>query len=242
MASSQREPKKQRSKYNSKYLESFHDEWECIRKSSKSDFHAYCGICNTDVSVKSGGRNDVLRHIVTDKHKQLAAALSTVKPGGLDAYFARSTDNTVINAECLFTGFIVEHNLPVNASDHTGQLFRRMFPDSKIAAKYHCGRTKAQAIINTMAESSREEIAQSARTQPFSWAGPWTPRRNARYSGRFAPYVRKISLIGESQTWHLCFIFKESESDYLPKHFIAEWFITPLHYSTDPWKSIIKLS
>ena len=109
-------------------------------------------------------------HIVSDKHKQLAAALSTVKPGGLDAYFARSTDDTVINAECLFTGFIVEHNLPVNASDHTGQLFRQMFPDSKIAAKYHCGRTKAQAIINTMAESSREEIAQSARTQPFSLA------------------------------------------------------------------------
>ena len=59
MASSQREPKKQRSKYYSKYLESFHDEWECIRKSRKSDFHAYCGICNADVSVKSGGRNDV---------------------------------------------------------------------------------------------------------------------------------------------------------------------------------------
>ena len=102
MESSQREPKKQRSKYYSKYLESFHDEWECIRKSRKSDFHAYCGICNADVSVKLGGRNDVLGHIVSDKHKQLAAALSTVKPGGLDAYFARSTDDTVINAECLF--------------------------------------------------------------------------------------------------------------------------------------------
>ena len=45
MASSQRGKKAASSKYYTKYLESFHGEWNCIKKSSMSEYHAYCGIC-----------------------------------------------------------------------------------------------------------------------------------------------------------------------------------------------------
>ena len=53
----------------------------------------------------------------------------------------------VTNAEVLFTGFLLEHNLPFEAASHAGHLFQ-MFPDSEIAMKYGCVTTKTAAIIN----------------------------------------------------------------------------------------------
>ena len=35
-------------------------------------------------------------------------------------------DNSVINAELLFSQFIVEHNLPPSCADHAGKLFNAM--------------------------------------------------------------------------------------------------------------------
>ena len=64
--------------------------------------------------------------------------------------FVSERDNLalkVIGAEVKFTGFLLEHNLPIAASDHAGPLFRSMFPDSKIAHYYGCARTKT-SIIN----------------------------------------------------------------------------------------------
>ena len=55
MASSEQKTKEKKlKKYYSKYKENFHEEWPCIRKSSKSENHAFCVIRSTDVSVKSG--------------------------------------------------------------------------------------------------------------------------------------------------------------------------------------------
>ena len=51
-------------------------------------------------------------------------------------------DEKVTRAELLFSGFITEHNLSIATTDHAGSLFREMFPNSKIAAKYICKRTK----------------------------------------------------------------------------------------------------
>ena len=36
----------------------------------------------------------------------------------------------------LFSGFLVEQNLPLRAADHIAKLFRNVFPDSKIVSKY----------------------------------------------------------------------------------------------------------
>jgi len=50
----------------------------------------------------------------------------------IQQFFTDSKDLGVIRAEALFT----EHNLPLACADHTGPLFRKMFPDSTIATKY----------------------------------------------------------------------------------------------------------
>ena len=63
----------------------------------------------------------------------------------------------------IFSGFLVEHNLPLATADHMSKLAKSMFPDSKIAAKYKCGRTKTShiltgAVAKNVVKDLKEEI------------------------------------------------------------------------------------
>ena len=57
-------------------------------------------------------------------------------------------DENVMKVELLFAGFICEQNLPIATADHAGKLLKVMFPDSKIAKKYSCGRKKTTNILS----------------------------------------------------------------------------------------------
>ena len=75
----------------------------------------------------------------------------------------------VIKAEVLFSGFLVEHNIPPAVSDHAGPLFRKMFPDSAIAKKYSCARTKTTAVLNgAMAPEMILSLVEMMKVEPFS--------------------------------------------------------------------------
>jgi hypothetical protein len=65
-------------------------------------------------------------------------------------------------------GFLIEHNLPLSAADHLSSLFPAMFPDSKIATKFSCRRTKSTAIVHTMAEDVQSDISERMRCNLFS--------------------------------------------------------------------------
>ncbi|KAJ8887022.1 hypothetical protein PR048_013236 [Dryococelus australis] len=75
-----------------------------------------------------------------------------------------------IRAECYFTAFIVEHNLPVAEADHAGHLFWKMFPKCEEAKRYGCGLTKTMAIINEMAKQHKINVTDVLKTVPFSVA------------------------------------------------------------------------
>ena len=71
----------------------------------------------------------------------------------------------------MFTAFLLEHNLPYEASSHAGPLFRKMFPDSEIAKKYGCAATKTAAIVNyALAPSLHDPLVFHLREKPFSLA------------------------------------------------------------------------
>ena len=55
------------------------------------------------------------------------------------------------------------YNIQIAAAHHAGPLFKKMFPDSKIARKYGCGRTKTGAFITELASETAEEIANKVR-------------------------------------------------------------------------------
>ena len=74
-------------------------------------------------------------HIDGIEHRRISKSADGCKP--VSFYFKQPKElDKVINAELLFTGSLLEHNLPFEAASHAGQLFHVMFPDSEIAKKY----------------------------------------------------------------------------------------------------------
>ena len=103
----------------------------------------YC-VCGSDFSIAHGGENGINRHKDTSKHKEyvdLAQRQRKLTDFGASSATA-NLNQKAVKAERLFSGFLVEHNLPLSTGDHATKLFRNMFPDSKIVNKYRCGRTK----------------------------------------------------------------------------------------------------
>jgi len=71
--------------------------------------------------VGHGGIGDVEKHVRTAKHVAKAGcSASSGRP--IQHFFTNRNDLSVIRAETLFTEFLVEHNLPLACSDHTGKL------------------------------------------------------------------------------------------------------------------------
>lgn len=92
-----------------------------------------------------GGKNDVTTHVKGKRHRDLASASSSSK--SVTSFFNQQVSHGVIQAEALWSTFVVEHNIAFKASNHATKLFHKMFPDSEIAKKFACGRTKTAAII-----------------------------------------------------------------------------------------------
>ena len=81
------------------------------------------------VGIAHQGKRDVKRHFKGKEHKRLAQVVNSCPI--LTSFFPdRLSQEKVTNAEVLFTGFILEHNLPFEAAAHAGPLFRIMIPDS----------------------------------------------------------------------------------------------------------------
>lgn len=153
-----------------KYKQDYNSEWPVLKASSTSISSAFCTLCRVDFSVAHGGRNDCQRHINTKKHLDIVNASDQTARKQISGYFTQQKDTSVINAEVLFSEFLIEHNLPIAVADHAGPLFRAMFPDSEIAKKYGSGRTKTGALIETLARDDSKYIADQMRNQPFSIA------------------------------------------------------------------------
>lgn len=125
--------------------------WHFIVKSSRNSSSARCTLCCSDFSIAHGGKSDIDGkggHLHTAKHKNAATAAENSH--SIMAHFTKP-DYRVIRAETLMSCFLIEHNLPFSAADHLSHLVKAMFPDSNIASKFSCKRTKATSITKTLA-------------------------------------------------------------------------------------------
>ena len=165
-------PPAKKQKYKSKFQAEWEKEFAGIGPFSKDQHRAYCNYCNTNFSVAHGGRHDVVKHIGTPMHT--CACDYAVKSGRQARLFElrqgekhTSLELKVAKAEALWSKFIVEHNLPFSVLDCFSQLAPVMFPDSVIASRFGCRRTKTAAII-TEALAPEEH----KRTVKYAQAGP----------------------------------------------------------------------
>lgn len=78
----------------------------------------------------------------------------------------------VMRAEVLFSNFVAEHNIPFLVADCFTRLCKAMFPDSKIASKFSCSRTKTTQIVKrSLAPSLHQEVVEHLKNNPVT--SPW---------------------------------------------------------------------
>lgn len=166
------EPAKKKPRVVQKFKSDYSIMWPFVKASRVSENHAFCSTCAVDFSIAHGGRDDVRKHVRSKKHEAREEIKS--KTVSVSSFFNQEAVNKeeqkVVKAEMLFLRFLVEHNIPLAASDHAGELFRAMFPDSDISKKYGSGRTKTTAISKCMAKDLAESLALKMKHQPFSIA------------------------------------------------------------------------
>ncbi|KAH6943803.1 hypothetical protein HPB50_027368 [Hyalomma asiaticum] len=108
---------------------------------------------------------DMKMHIASQKHTNYVIAAEGQDTTG--SFFQKSCEESAIRAQCLFAGFLAEHNLPLSVSNHAGPLFRKMFPKCEDAKWYGCGRLKATAIVWEMAAGA-ENTMEALKRRAFA--------------------------------------------------------------------------
>lgn len=87
-------------------------EFPCIVESRKGKHFAFCTVCGCDISISHGGKTDVIAHVTSKKHASDVQCQEKQQPLG-QFFSKRNSDSDVIRVECLFTGFLLENNLPL---------------------------------------------------------------------------------------------------------------------------------
>jgi len=65
--------------------------------------------------------------------------------------------------------FIAEHNLPYTTMEHLPKLIQKVCPDSKVALKIKCGRTKTESIVtNVIGSVSSSKIIGLMKKNKFA--------------------------------------------------------------------------
>ena len=138
--------------------------------SRKGPTYAHCKVCDTDFAVAGGGVHEVKRHMETKKHKENAKGMANQST--IESALSRSKnslEDDISAAELYFTTFISKHNLPFLAADHFTKLCKVMFPDSKVAEGFSCGRTKTTAIVKfALAPALNADVIKECQTSLFT--------------------------------------------------------------------------
>ena len=153
------------------FKRSYSEEWPCLVSSQLGLSHAFCGLCRSDFSVTHGGRDDCRRHVESAKHKQYAVAQKNSQ--SIAKMFSKPANEEehrlkVVRAEATMASLIAELNLPMTAADKITVSVKKMFPDSKIAADFHSGRSKTTAMIKELAKQHKQELKARMQQTPFT--------------------------------------------------------------------------
>ena len=86
-------------------------------------------------------------------------------PGQQSSMKAFTTNEIVMKAEILWSIKSVKAHFSFNASADIGDLFKKMFPDSEIASKFACGKTKMNYLLCFgIAPFFKEKLLQNQRS------------------------------------------------------------------------------
>ena len=145
--------------YKTKFDHQWRKDWPSI-KMGKDQFHFLCTVCNKHMSCIHQGLFDVKRHVQGSSHQAGYKDCIGEKQSSVSSFLATDPiQEKVMAAEVKLTFFLAENHLPMAVADQASRFFKSMFPDSRIAKKITCGRTKASAVLNdAIAEDLKENL------------------------------------------------------------------------------------
>lgn len=147
--------KKRRCGYN----KDWENEYLWLKSVMGDTERAFCDFCKTSFSIGHGGEYDVKRHRLTETHKKRIQQKETSK--SMDAFLRPKNDfleDKVTAAELTSVYHTVQHASSYRTGDCGIKLAPTIYPDSDIAKRMACGRTKAEAIVtDVLAPASVED-------------------------------------------------------------------------------------
>lgn len=161
-----------KTKFNRSWLDKQDGDGNPIKswlKQGSSNTTFVCMLCNTgDLDCSNKGWKAVEQHIQKEKHRQKvnasknnsrfsfplaapaasASSANTVQLIGVGVNKPLSFDDQITKAETLWALKSVQHGFSYQSSDEIGELFRTMFPDSKIAEKFSIQHSKMSYVVS----------------------------------------------------------------------------------------------
>ena len=135
-------------------------------RKGKDEYHGYCFFCNADIKCDNGGKVQLLKHCTQKKHKDAMKHAKNKNQAKLTAFTTTNPEvpsssssiqsksvglftvsDATLEAEIYWLAKVASSNYSLRSTDHIGDLFRAMFPDSKIAEKFKLSRTSASYMI-----------------------------------------------------------------------------------------------
>ena len=163
MEESQKTAKKRKCSYNKDWER--HYPW--VKPVKDESDKAFCELCQTVFSVASGGEYDIKRHKQCETHKKRAIQRETSR--SMETFLLRpqqdSNTDKVTAAEVASVYHAVQHSQSYRSEDCGNKLSPVIFPDSDIAKKMACGRTKSASIVtDVLAPASVENCVRELKT------------------------------------------------------------------------------
>ena len=154
--------------YCTRYQPSWEKQYGFVARSTTSSTQFYCKVCRRDVSIAHQGILDIKRHSEGKMHKINSTSMRSQSHLNFKSLNDPINDK-ITAAEVRNTVMIAHHNAALCMSDHIGAMQRKNFPDSQIASKYHCARTKTACILNyALAPYLKNELVAAMKTEPYS--------------------------------------------------------------------------
>ena len=163
--------KRKRQPYSQKYTEKWESDplfqsW--LTKSDKGPLYYHCKLCNSDGKA---GKSEIEKHAAGAKHMKIVeSAKRTVSVLDMPSVSGkRHAEKQVKEAEIRLAAVVSELNLPFSSADKLVPAIQAICPDSDVAKKLKCGKTKCAAIVkNVLGRKECDELLGHLRENCFS--------------------------------------------------------------------------
>lgn len=125
-------------------------------------------MCDIKIKCDHMGKRDIVKHCNGKRHQDLAKSMQSQHRLN---FSVPSTSELLqrTEAELKMAVLTASANVPMAFHDCLSPTIRSVFPDSKIASKYHSASTKATCMLNiAVAPSLIKDLVESMQSHPFS--------------------------------------------------------------------------